>query len=80
MNIKKYVCLHFHIFIVANGKMIDTTWDLVHITVTFGFLPKGKDTDFLIGLLTELQRLYSTSQVRDTAVVTLVVLLPMRKN
>ena len=37
MNIKKYVCLHFHIFIEANGKMIDTTWDLVHITVTFGF-------------------------------------------
>ena len=51
-----------------------------HYTYVLDLVSQGKDTDLMIELLTELQRLYSTSQDKVTAVVTLVVLLVTGEN
>ena len=51
-----------------------------HYTYVLDLVSHSKDTDLLIALPTELQRLYSTSQDKVTAVVTLVVLLVTGEN
>ena len=71
--------LHVYSSKLQNDRYIMGLGPHYIIQLILGF-NQGKPNDFLIALLKELQRMYSTSQVRATAVVTLVVLLLKRKN